>query len=288
MNNQFSIIQNEYIEQQVGAALREDVGSGDLTAALIPATRQASASVKVREPAILCGRPWFDAVFRQVDPAVTMEWHVEEGDAILPDQIVVTLRGPARSLLTGERTALNFLQTLSAVATLTSTYVDAIKDTAAVIVDTRKTLPGLRLAEKYAVRVGGGTNHRIGLYDGILVKENHVAAAGGVGAAVRAALKAAPAGAFVEVEVETLDQLDQALDAGAPMVLLDNMTLVQMREAVARAGHRCILEASGGVNLSNVRAIAETGVHRISVGALTKNVNATDFSMRFQLDDQDS
>ena len=273
------------LREQVALALAEDIGNGDQTAALIPEGRLASARVRVREAAVLCGQPWFEAVFEQLDPSVEIRWHAAEGALTDPDTLVASLRGPARALLTGERTALNFLQTLSAVATQTRRFTEAVAGSRAQIVDTRKTLPGLRLAEKYAVRVGGGTNHRLGLYDGILLKENHIAAAGSLAAAVRQALMAAPPGIFVEVEVETLAQLEEALLAGAPMILLDNMTLAQQHQAVAVTNRRAVLEVSGGVSLATVREIALTGVDRISVGSLTKDIKAVDFSMRFQLDE---
>ncbi len=273
------------IIEQVTLALAEDLGSGDRTAALIPEGRLARATVRVREAAVLCGQPWFEAVFEQIASSVEIKWHVKEGTMTASDTLVASLFGPARSLLTGERTALNFLQTLSAVATQTHRFKQAVAGCGAQIVDTRKTLPGLRLAEKYAVRVGGGTNHRMGLYDGILIKENHIAAAGSLTVAVKQALEAAPPGVIVEVEVETLAQLEEAIEAGAPMILLDNMTLAQQHQAVALGQGRAILEVSGGVTLNTVRAIALTGVDRISVGSLTKDINAVDFSMRFQLDE---
>jgi len=273
------------LREQVALALAEDIGCGDQTAALIPESRLASAAVRVREAAILCGQPWFEAVFEQLDASVEIRWHVAEGAPAEPNTLVASLHGPARALLTGERTALNFLQTLSAVATQTRRFTDAVAGCRAQIVDTRKTLPGLRLAEKYAVRVGGGTNHRLGLYDGILIKENHIAAAGSLAAAIQQALVAAPPGVFVEVEVESLAQLDEALLAGAPMILLDNMTLAQQHQAVAVTNRQAVLEVSGGVSLSTVREIALTGVDRISVGSLTKDIKAIDFSMRFQLDE---
>ncbi|VTU20532.1 Nicotinate-nucleotide pyrophosphorylase [carboxylating] [Variovorax sp. PBL-H6] len=267
-------------------ALREDAGDGDLTAALVPAGSRATARVLLREPAVLCGSPWVNAIVRQLDPQARIDWHGAEGVRCAADQVVLEIEGDARALLTGERTALNFLQLLSAVATRTAAYVEAVRGTRAVIVDTRKTLPGLRLAQKYAVRTGGGTNHRIGLYDAILIKENHIAAAGGVSAALRAASEAGRRARFVEIEVETLAQLDEALAQGARMVLLDNMDLSTLREAVRRndaaAGDRAVLEISGGVTMDSVRALAETGVDRISVGALTKDIKAIDFSMRFQ------
>lgn len=267
-------------------ALREDAGDGDLTAALVPAGTRATARVLLREPAVLCGTPWAEAVVRQLDPQARIAWHGDEGGRCAADQVVLEIEGDARALLTAERTALNFLQLLSAVATRTAGYVEAVRGTRAAIVDTRKTLPGLRLAQKYAVRTGGGTNHRIGLYDAILIKENHIAAAGGVGAALRAAAQAGRRAKFVEIEVETLAQLDEALAHGARMILLDNMDLPMLREAVRRndaAGDaRAVLEISGGVTLDGVRGLAETGVDRISVGALTKDIEAIDFSMRFQ------
>lgn len=266
-------------------ALLEDVGPGDLTAGLVPDGKRAEARVITRENAVLCGAPWVEAVIRQIDPRTRIVWHRGEGQHCEPGQAVLTLEGEARALLTAERTALNFLQLLSAVATRTAQYVRAVQGTRARIVDTRKTLPGLRLAQKYAVGVGGGTNHRIGLYDAILIKENHIAAAGGVAAALKAAAEAAPGAKFVQIEVETLEQLDEALRHGARMVLLDNMDLPTLREAVRRneaAGDaRAVLEISGGVTLESLRALAETGVDRISVGALTKDVKAIDFSMRF-------
>ena len=272
------------IETQVSAALKEDIGSGDLTAALISAERQGRATVITRQAMVICGQPWVDAVFRHIDSKVRMDWRLQEGMLAKAGQTLFSIDGPARALLTGERTALNFLQTLSATATLTRRYVDAIKGTGAVIVDTRKTLPGLRLAQKYAVKVGGGTNHRIGLYDGVLIKENHIMAAGGVVNALRVAQENTPKGVPIQIEVETLDQLRDALDAGAKMILLDNFDLARMREAVTLNAGRAKLEGSGGVNLESVRAIAETGVDRISIGALTKDINAIDLSMRFSMD----
>ena len=272
------------IELQVTTALREDIGSGDLTAALIPADRQGHATVITREAMLLCGRPWVDAVFRHIDPKVRVEWRSQEGMPAEPSQTLFSIEGPARALLTGERTALNFLQTLSATATVTRRYVDAIKGTNAVIVDTRKTLPGLRLAQKYAVKIGSGVNHRIGLYDGVLIKENHIMAAGGVKPALQHAMQQTPSGIPIEIEVETVDQLLEALDAGAKMILLDNFDLERMTQAVRMNVGRAKLEASGGVNLASVRAIAETGVDRISIGALTKDIKAIDLSMRFSMD----
>ncbi|MCZ2405477.1 MAG: carboxylating nicotinate-nucleotide diphosphorylase [Burkholderiales bacterium] len=266
----------------VARALQEDVGGGDLTAALVPPARRARARVLAREAAVICGAPWVDAALRAMDPGVRITWHVAEGQRCAPDQVVLQAEGEARALLSAERTALNFLQLLSAVATKTATYVQAVQGTRARIVDTRKTIPGLRLAQKYAVRTGGGTNHRIGLHDAVLIKENHIAAAGGVTAVLRAAQQVAARAQFIEIEVETLAQLQEALDAGARMVLLDNMPLPMLHEAVRLNAGRAILEISGGVTLESVRALADTGVDRISIGALTKDVKATDFSMRLQ------
>ena len=269
------------IERNVAAALAEDVGGGDWTARLTPATREARASVICRSAATIAGRPWFDAVFRSLDNQVNISWQVEEGQPVAPNTPLCTVSGNARALLTGERAALNFLQMLSAVATATRHYVDAVAGTRAAILDTRKTLPGLRVAQKYAVKTGGGMNHRMGLYDGILIKENHIAAAGGVSAAMAEAQRTAPAGVWIQIEVENFTQLDEALAAGATLILLDNMSTAQMREAVNRTAGRAKLEASGGISIGNVREIAETGVDRISIGALTKDVKAVDLSMRF-------
>lgn len=272
----------ELARSDVARALSEDVGEGDLTAGLVDATRRARAVVIAREDAVVCGGPWAVAAMRQMDPQATITWAVPEGGRCRPGQPVVEIRGSARALLTAERTALNFLQLLSAVATKTAAYVEAVKGTRAQIVDTRKTLPGLRLAQKYAVKVGGGTNHRIGLYDAVLIKENHIAAAGGVTAVLKAAAEVAPRATFVEIEVETLAQLEEALSAGARMVLLDNMDVPTLREAVRINAGRAILEISGGVTLERLRELAETGVDRISIGTLTKDVKATDYSMRFK------
>lgn len=272
-------------QADVARALAEDVGSGDLTAALIDPHRRARARILAREAAVICGEPWATAAVRALDPSAAIIWHVREGQRCQADQVVVEIEGNAQALLTAERTALNFLQLLSAVASKTAVFVDAVASVPgnrAAIVDTRKTIPGLRLAQKYAVRIGGGTNHRIGLHDAVLIKENHIAAAGGVTTALQRANQAARTAMFVEIEVETLEQLREALDAGARMVLLDNMTLEQMRQAVALNAGRAILEVSGGVNMDTVRDIAATGVDRISIGALTKDVKATDFSMRLQ------
>ena len=266
----------------VARALAEDVGAGDLTAALIDPQAQARAHVLARESAVLCGSAWFEAALRQLDPDVAVVWHVRDGERCAPNQVVVEMRGLARALLSAERTALNFLQLLSAVATKTALYVAQVEGTKARIVDTRKTLPGLRLAQKYAVLTGGGTNHRVGLYDAVLIKENHIAAAGGVAQVLAQAAKIAAQADFVEIEVENLDQLGQALDAGARMVLLDNMDLATLNEAVCLNAGRAVLEISGGVTLDGLRALAETGVDRISIGTLTKDVQAIDFSMRFE------
>ncbi len=268
--------------EDVRRALQEDVGPGDLTAALVPAQCRVRARILAREDAVICGAPWAEAALRALDPGVQLAWQVAEGQRCAPGQVVLEIEGSARALLSAERTALNFLQLLSAVATKTRTYVDAVAGTRARIVDTRKTLPGLRLAQKYAVRVGGGTNHRIGLHDAVLIKENHIAAAGGVTAVLQAAQAVAAQAAFIEIEVETLEQLAEALAAGATMVLLDNMSLPMLREAVRLNAGRAILEISGGVTLDGLRALAETGVDRISIGTLTKDVKATDFSMRLQ------
>ena len=266
----------------VARALQEDLGSGDLTAGLIDPTRRARARVLARESAVICGGPWATAAVRALDPTARITWHVQEGQRCAVDQVVLEVEGSARALLSAERTALNFLQMLSAVATKTRTYVDAVAGTKAHIVDTRKTLPGLRMAQKYAVRMGGGTNHRIGLFDAVLIKENHIAAAGGVTAVLRATEKVAAQAQFIEIEVETLAQLAEALEAGAKMVLLDNMDVATLHEAVRLNAGRAILEISGGVTLDGLRALAETGVDRISIGALTKDVKATDFSMRME------
>ncbi len=277
------------LTEQVARALAEDVGSGDLTAALVPAARMGRATVITREPAVLCGRPWFDEVFRQLDGSVHVLWEAEEGADVVPGQRLCLLEGPARALLTGERTALNFLQTLSGTATAARRYVSLVAGLPCRILDTRKTLPGLRRAQKYAVRCAGGHNHRMGLYDGILVKENHIVAAGSIAAAVAAA-RAAATSVPVEIEVETLDELRQALDAGADMALLDEFSLDDLRAAVAMSGSHprgpIKLEASGNVTLETLRAIAETGVDFVSVGSLTKHVRAVDLSMRFEFDAQ--
>ncbi|HVC02112.1 MAG TPA: carboxylating nicotinate-nucleotide diphosphorylase [Steroidobacteraceae bacterium] len=271
------------LPQQVERALREDIGGGDLTAALIPADRSGRARVISREAAVICGRPYVDACFAAIDPAVRLDWRIAEGEVVRPGQLLFEVGGPARALLTGERTALNFLQLLSATATAARTYAALVAGTACRVLDTRKTIPGLRTAQKYAVRVGGALNHRIGLFDAILIKENHIIAAGGIGAAVARARALDPR-VPVEVEVETLGELRAAIAAGADCVLLDDFSLAHMREAVAlnRAAARPLqLEVSGGVGPQSVRAIAETGVDFVSVGAITKHVRAVDLSMRF-------
>jgi len=273
-----------YVAQTVVTALTEDVGSGDLTAELIPATQRGRAHIITREAAVICGTAWFQEVFRQIDEDVHVNWSVADGERVAPDQRLCTLEGPARALLTGERTALNFLQSLSATATVTRAYVDAVAGTDCRILDTRKTIPGLRLAQKYAVRCAGGTNHRIGLFDAILVKENHIAAAGSIAAAVAAA-RQLDRTVMVEVEVENLEELRQALDCGVDRVLLDNFSLEDMRGAVRMThahARRAELEASGNVTLETIRNVAETGVDFISVGALTKHVRAVDLSMRME------
>ena len=265
----------------VALALAEDVGAGDLTAALIPEDARAEATVISRETTVLCGAAWFDAVFRQLDPRVAIDWRAADGDRIEPNQVLCTLRGPARALLTGERTALNFLQMLSGTATLARRFADTVAGTGATILDTRKTLPGLRLAQKYAVRCGGCQNHRIGLFDAVLIKENHIMAAGSITNAIAAARRLHP-GVTVEVEVENLAELEEALAAGPDIVMLDNFDLATMAEAVRIAGGRVKLEASGNVSFDTVRQIAETGVDYISIGGLTKDVRAVDLSMRFR------
>lgn len=268
------------IDRNVCAALAEDIGSGDLTALLASHGRRATGMVTCREDAVLCGVTWFDACLWRLDPAARIDWQARDGDRIAAGQILCTIAADTRALLTGERSALNFLQLLSATSTQTRRYVDAVAGTKAKIVDTRKTLPGLRRAQKYAVTCGGGANHRLGLYDGILIKENHIIACGGIARALDRARNIAPQGVFIQIEVETLEQLAEALDADAKLVLLDNMDLHQMRQAVGLTAGRAELEASGGVRLDSVRAIAETGVDRISIGTLTKDVLAIDLSLR--------
>lgn len=267
------------IEANVRRALTEDIGSGDITAQLIPEERLAHATVITREAAVIAGTAWVDAVFRQLDPRVAVHWQVADGDRVQPNQPLFHLEGPARALLSGERSALNFLQCLSGVATRVAHYVELVKGTSVKLLDTRKTLPGLRLAQKYAVTCGGGHNHRIGLYDAFLIKENHIAACGGIAQAINAAHRIAP-GKPVEVEVENLDELQQALDAGADIIMLDELSLDDMRTAVTLTAGRAKLEASGGINDTTLRTIAETGVDYISIGTLTKDVRAVDLSMR--------
>ena len=272
------------IKKNVSDGIVEDLGHGDLTAALIPETATAEATVVAREPMVQAGRPWFDEVYRQLDSRIAIHWKSEDGDRVAVGATVAVLRGPARPLLSGERTALNFLQMLSATATATARYVEAVTGTRAQILDTRKTVPGLRLAQKYAVRCGGGLNHRMGLFDAILIKENHILSAGGIDAAVAGARRLHP-GLPVEIEVESVDELRQALGARAERLLLDNFSVEQLREAVGVNGSEghppALLEASGGLTLAMVKIVAETGVDFISIGALTKNVNAIDLSMRF-------
>lgn len=268
------------IMANVRAALEEDIGSGDITAGLIPADTVARARVITREPMVLAGSPWADAVFRQVDPRIQPQWLLEEGDRAEANTPLLVLEGPARSLLTAERSALNFLQLLSGTATVVASLLPLLEGTRARLLDTRKTLPGLRIAQKYAVEVGGGKNHRLGLFDAFLIKENHIMAAGGIGAAVAAARTLAP-GKPVEVEVETMDELDQALAAGADIIMLDDFSLEDMRRAVQHTAGRARLEASGGMNATRLREVAATGVDYISMGALTKDVRAIDLSMRF-------
>lgn len=272
------------LPQLVARALDEDIGSGDLTAALIPEGRSGRATVITREPAVLCGIPYVVAVFNAVDPRVRLNWLIAEGDPVASGQLLLTLQGPARALLTAERTALNFLQLLSGTATAAHSYALLLEGTRCRLLDTRKTIPGLRSAQKYAVRVGGGHNHRIGLFDGILIKENHIMAAGSIANAVAAA-KRGGGPVPVEVEVENLDELTQAIDAGADIAMLDEFPLQAMREAVARNGKAATplkLEASGGITLATIREIADTGVDFISVGSITKHVQAVDLSMRFE------
>ncbi len=265
------------LHQNVATAMQEDISTGDLTSQLIPADRQGSAHILCREPAVLCGKAWFEACFRLLDPNFNIVWHAEEGESISADQQLCEFSGNARALLTAERTAINFLQTLSATATATRRFTQLTQGLSTLVMDTRKTIPGLRLAQKYAVMTGGGSNQRIGLFDGILIKENHISAAGGIAAALAATQNATVP---VQIEVETLHELESALEAGAVLILLDNFDLEQLRAAVKLTHGRAILEASGGINLSNLRAIAETGVQRISIGSITKHIQAVDLSMR--------
>jgi len=277
---EFSIPLAAEVERNVLAALAEDIGGGDLTALLSPDGHRAKGTVVSREEAVLAGVAWFNACFARLDPSSKITWSAKDGDSVKAGQVLCEIDADARALLTAERPALNFVQMLSATATVTKRYVEAVAGTHAKIVDTRKTLPGLRLAQKYAVTCGGGTNHRLGLYDGILIKENHIMAAGGVSAALQQAFNLGRRDVFIQIEVETLDQLAEALDAGAKMILLDNMDNDTMRQAVAINQGRALLEASGGVRLETVRAIAETGVDRISIGTLTKDIRAIDLSLR--------
>jgi nicotinate-nucleotide pyrophosphorylase (carboxylating) len=279
---------NETLEEararNIRDALAEDIGVADWTALLTPAGQRVRAQLRVRETAICCGQPWFDGVYAALDPTARLQWKLADGERMQADTVICEIEADGRALLSAERPALNFLQTLSAVATLTREHVDAIAGASpnprgCKILDTRKTLPGLRLAQKYAVRVGGGANQRLALYDGILIKENHIAAAGGVTAALRAA-QALQAGVSIQIEVETLAQLEEALGAGAESLLLDNFSLAQMRDAVRINAGRALLEASGGIQLSGLRDIAATGVDRISIGKLTKDVRAVDYSLR--------
>jgi nicotinate-nucleotide pyrophosphorylase (carboxylating) len=285
MTIEFDYPLNEEINRNVSAALAEDVGAGDLTASLVPGERRVKATVISREAGVLCGTAWFDECVRRCDPTAKVTWQGADGDRIAANQLLCEIEGNGRALLTAERSALNFLQLLSAVASKVRIYADAIAGTRAQVVDTRKTLPGLRIAQKYAVRAGGGGNHRLALWDAILIKENHIHAAGGIAQAMAAAKQVAEQAKdrckFIQIEVESLDELNQALNAGATMILLDNFSLDMMREASRINAGRAILEASGNVTLETIRGIAETGVDRISVGALTKDVKALDLSMRF-------
>jgi nicotinate-nucleotide pyrophosphorylase (carboxylating) len=277
-------VANDVITRQVATALAEDLGAGDVTAALVPESQQVRAHIIAREPAVLCGTDWVEATFRQLDPAVRLDWLAHDGERVVANLPILRLSGPARPILTGERTALNFLQTLSATATAASRYVDAVAGTGCTILDTRKTLPGLRLAQKYAARCGGAQNHRLGLYDRVLIKENHIIAAGSITQAIATARRTSP-GVPVEVEVESLAEFDQALAASPDIIMLDELSHEDMRAAVARnraLGGRVKLEASGSVTLETVRDIAQTGVDFISIGAITKHVKAVDLSMRFE------
>jgi nicotinate-nucleotide pyrophosphorylase (carboxylating) len=277
-------LDTRYIARQVAAALAEDVGPGDVTAALVPSQQQVRAHIVAREPAVLCGIEWVTETFRQLDTAIRLDWRATDAERIAADQILLEIIGPARPILTGERTALNFLQTLSSTATTASRYVEAVAGTNCRILDTRKTIPGLRLAQKYAARCGGAQNHRLGLYDMVLIKENHIIAAGSIATAISAARRTSP-DIPVEVEVESLQEFDQALAAGADIIMLDELSLDDMRTAVTRnreRGSKARLEASGSVTLATVRDIALTGVDYISIGGITKHVQAVDLSMRFE------
>jgi nicotinate-nucleotide pyrophosphorylase (carboxylating) len=277
-------VDSQSIARQVAAALAEDLGAGDVTAALVPASQQVRAQIIAREPAVLCGTSWAEATFQQLDPGIRLEWQVRDGERLTAGQTVLKLSGQARPILTGERTALNFLQTLSATATAAARYVEAVAGTGCRILDTRKTLPGLRLAQKYAARCGGAQNHRMGLHDMVLIKENHIIAAGSISNAIATARRTSP-GLPVEVEVESLAEFDQACSASADIIMLDELSLDDMREAVKRnrsLGAKAKLEASGSVTLATVREIALTGVDYISIGGITKHVQAVDLSMRFE------
>lgn len=271
--------EHDSIEKLVATALHEDIGSGDLTAELIPVEQLSSGGVVSRQEAIICGQPWFDEVYRQLDSRIVVRWQIEEGERVAANQLLCRLEGPARSLVTGERVALNFLQSLSGTATRVRDFVDAVAGTAARILDTRKTLPGLRLAQKYAVRCGGGENHRVGLYDAVLIKENHIEACGGLESAINAVRQLHPQQPLI-VEVESLAQLEEALSLGVERLLLDNFDLPRLAAAVEQCAGRARLEASGGVDLAQVRAVAESGVDFISIGSLTKDLQAIDLSMR--------
>ncbi|RKZ87876.1 MAG: carboxylating nicotinate-nucleotide diphosphorylase [Gammaproteobacteria bacterium] len=270
----------QLITSQVKLALQEDIGQQDLTAELIPINSQATATLITREPATLCGKDWFNEVFLQLDPSITIDWNFTDGDRLSAESIICTLTGSARTLLTGERTAMNYIQTLSATATLVQLYTDQIRDLPVQILDTRKTIPGFRLAQKYAVRCGGGYNHRVGLFDGILIKENHISATGSIDAAVNKAQQLYP-NIAIEVEVETLNELEQALSAQADIILLDNFDIPTLKQAVKINKGQAKLEASGGITIESIRPIAKTGIDRISIGALTKDIRAIDLSMRF-------
>ena len=276
------MIDQTQVQADVARALVEDIGSGDRTADLLPADRIGKASVIVREAAVICGRAWFDEVYRQIDPRVSIDWQVQDGDQVAPEQLLCRLSGPVRALFTGERSALNFLQLLSGTATTAQRYANAVAGTKTRVLDTRKTVPGLRLAQKYAVRCGGGSNHRFGLYDAILIKENHIYAAGSITAALEAAQRLHP-NVPTEIEVENLEQLEEAPRAGAKQILLDNFDLDMLRQAVSLTAGRATLEASGNMELDELPAVAATGVDFISVGGLTKHVRAIDLSMRFTL-----
>ena len=283
LGDRFAPPSPELIRQEVERAFAEDIGEGDATADLLPAHARASATLTCREPAVLAGQAWFDTCFRTLDPEVRIDWRFRDGDPIAAGSVLCHVYGRAQTMVTAERSALNFLQLLSGTATATSRYVQALAGTRTRLLDTRKTLPGLRLAQKYAVRCGGGLNHRIGLYDGVLVKENHIIAAGGIDAAVKAARRLHPA-LPLEVEVESLDELQQAIAAGADRIMLDNFDFPAMREAVRIADGQVSLEVSGNVDLDTIGAIGATGVDFVSVGALTKHVQAIDLSLRLHLD----